>query len=179
MPHVLMSRQQHQPQGLLSDSDKLEPAEPAYTKPPKPSAIASANRVPVESTTARAPVVMRGQRMNGMRYLWAHGAVRQPLQALGNGERLGVAVWSSEFQPDLIGPIHDAGFNDDLYQAGYPGFNLGLSFKVPTLQENATGGPGYNMRMNVIPRFTKVQRVQRATNTPSYYNTTSVNGGNG
>jgi len=87
---------------------------------------------------------------------------RQPLQVVGHGPDVGVAVWSSEFQPNLEGPIHDAGFNDALYQAGYPGFNFGLSFKVQTLQTNATGGPGYNMRQVPRPQFkNKVLNVRR------------------
>jgi hypothetical protein len=82
-----------------------------------------------------------------MRYLYARGAQKQPISILGTGPDVGQAVWSSSFQPYLMGPIHDAGFDDALFQAGYPGFNLGLSFKVPVLPENPTGGPGYNMRM--------------------------------
>lgn len=77
-------------------------------------------------------VVRRWPRMNGMRYLYAHGYSRMPVKALGAD---GIPrPWISSYQPNNHGPIHDAGFNDALFQAGYPGFNLGLSFKVPTVQ---------------------------------------------
>lgn len=152
-----------------------EPIEPVMTKPPKASAIASAQQIESEPVNWRSPVISAAQRVVGMRYLLARGAVTQPLQKLGVGNRLGIAVWSSEFQPKLAS-THDAGFNDALFQAGYPGFNLGLSFKVPTLQTNATGGPGYNMRMTSRPRNVKLQKITRATNPPKYYNTTSKPG---
>jgi hypothetical protein len=90
-----------------------------------------------------------------MRYLYARGAVRQPISPLGTGPDLGQAVWSSDFQPDLMGPIHDAGFNDSLFQAGYPGFNLGLSFKVQTLPQQVTG-PGYAMKMGSPNRRNRI-----------------------
>lgn len=146
--NVLQKRSRgDQGQVAVAVAGQLEPVAPAYMKPNTTSRPWDKQQVPTEPTTWKAPVVMRGQRRNGMRYLYAHGAVGQPISPLGTGPDVGIAVWSSEFQPDLIGPIHDAGFNDALFQAGYPGFNLGISFKVPTLQENATGGPGYNMKM--------------------------------
>src|SRR5215469_9474968 len=140
-------RRDDQGQVAVSVAGQLEPVAPAYMKPNSTSKDFDKLVVPAEPAAWKAPVVMRGQRRNGMRYLYAHGAVGQPISPLGTGPDVGVAVWSSEFQPDLIGPIYDAGFNDALFQAGYPGFNLGISFKVPVLQENATGGPGYNMKM--------------------------------
>jgi hypothetical protein len=148
MPSVVQSRRQHQPEYAIAVAGQLEPVEPAYWKPLSPSPIAAQLKTPSEPTTWKAPVVLRGQRRNGMRYLYARGAVRQPISPLGTGPDIGTAVWSSAFQPDDMGPIHDAGFNDALYQAGYGGFNLGLSFKVQKLPENPTGGPGAaNMRM--------------------------------
>lgn len=143
----ILTAHKNKGQVAVSVAGQLEPVEPAYYKPTAPSPIASQLATPSEPTTWKAPVVKRGQRTVGMRYLWAHGAVRQPISPLGTGPDIGVGVWSSDFQPDLIGPIHDAGFNDALFQAGYPGFNLGLSFKVPVLQEQATGGPGNQIRM--------------------------------
>lgn len=148
--NILRSKQRgQQGQVAVAVAGQLEPVEPAYMKPNMSSRPWDRNQVPYERVgdIHRAPRVDHGQRTRGMRYLWAHGAVRQPISPLGTGPDVGQAVWSSSFQPDLIGPIHDAGFNDALFQAGYPGFNLGLSFKVQTLQENATGGPGYNMKM--------------------------------
>jgi len=72
--------------------------------------------------------------------------------------------WNSGFQPDSHGPIHDAGFNDALFQAGYPGFNLGLSFKVPTLPQNETVPTrGVQKMINITQKLT---RVRRATGQP-------------
>lgn len=156
---ALTTRQHRNPQMAVAVAGQLEPVEPAYYKPTSPSPIAGHMGIPSEPTTWKAPVVKRGQRTVGMRYLWAHGGVRQPISPLGTGPDIGVAVWSSDFQPDLIGPIHDAGFNDALFQAGYPGFNLGLSFKVPTLQENATGGPGKDIKMRSPNIRVRIQNI--------------------
>jgi hypothetical protein len=175
MRHALMSRQQPGNGYEVSDAGQLEPIDPIYMKPVKDTGIKSHNKPPSEPTKWMAPVVDRHNRTIGMRYQYADGAVRQPLQDLGHGTKLGMAVWSSEFQP-MFHTRHNWGFNDALFQAGFPGFNLGLSFKAPQLVENPTGGPGYNMTMKSRPRFTKVQRVGRAVNKPQYYNTTSLNG---
>lgn len=112
-------------------------------------------------------VVLRAPRMIGMRYLYAAGHVKMPIQRLGaDGTPL---PWDSSYQPDMHGPIHDAGFNDALYQAGYPGFNLGLSFKVQTLPENVNG-PGMNMRMHgplaTQPASRAVNRLRRSSGKP-------------
>jgi hypothetical protein len=85
----------------------------------------------------REPIVNRVPRTVGMRYLYARGIHRQPIERMGNN--VGPQPNISRFQPNDFGPIHDAGFNDALYQAGYPGFNLGLSFKVPSIK--TMGGP--------------------------------------
>lgn len=147
--NVLTSKKRgNQGQVAVAVAGQLEPVDPAYMKPNLSSRPWDKNQVPYErvGNIHRAPVVNHGQRTRGMRYLYAHGAQRQPVSPLGTGPDIGMGVWSSSFQPDLIS-MHDAGFNDALFQAGYPGFNLGLSFKVQTLQENGTGGPGYNMHM--------------------------------
>lgn len=165
---VLRTRQQVQPQTAVAVAGQSEPIRPAYNKDASASPIAGHMTIPVESTEQNAPVVRRAPRMNGMRYLYAHGTVRQPLQPLGEGPNLGVAVWSSEFQPDLTGPIHNGGFNDGLYQAGYPGWNLGLSFKVSPLPTNATGGPT-SARMKPPPRHgNKVMPLRRPGNGRAY-----------
>lgn len=85
----------------------------------------------------REPIVNRVPRMNGMRYLYARGMHRQPIERMGNSMNPEPNI--SKFQPNDFGPIHNAGFNDALFQAGYPGFNLGLSFKVQ--QIGSMGGP--------------------------------------
>lgn len=78
------------------------------------------------------PVVTRRERLNGFRHLYSRGMTRMPVRRLGaDGQPY---PWDSGYQPNNQGPIRDATFNDALYQAGYGGYNLGLSFKVPTLQ---------------------------------------------
>lgn len=78
-------------------------------------------------------VVLRAPRMVGMRYLYAFG--HRAMNAVTRDAAGATAnPFISAFQRMLHGPIKNAGFNDALYQAGYPGFNLGLSFAVQTLQ---------------------------------------------
>lgn len=113
-------------------------------------------------------VVRRWPRMNGMRYLYARGMTRMPVHPLGAD---GTPIpWTSSYNRNSHGPTHDAGFNDALYQAGYPGFNLGLSFKVPTVQRNLTGGPGANMRQTgpiaVSVQSRGVNRLRRSSGAP-------------
>ena len=105
---------------------------------PPPSPLQGFNPPPSSAYNDPATVarVDRHERMVGMRYLYALGHQQVPIKRLGAD---GTPVpWTSGFQPYTHGPIHDAGFNDALYQAGYPGYNLALSFKVP----NITGVPG-------------------------------------
>ena len=91
----------------------------------------------------RQPIVQRAQRTIGMKYLYARGMRAMPVQQMGaDGHPY---PWNSSFNKNDQGPIRNGGFNDALFQAGYPGYNLGLSFKVPKLQETTTG-PGYAMR---------------------------------
>jgi hypothetical protein len=87
----------------------------------------------------RAPVVSRVPRMNGIRQVYSRGMTAMPIKRLGaDGQPM---PWNSSFQRNDMGPIRNGQYNDSLYQAGYPGFNLGLSFKVPTLQ-TTNGGTG-------------------------------------
>lgn len=164
MANVISRRGQANPQVAVAVAGQLEPVKPpAYNANRTPSPLSSAQAVPSEPTTWKAPVVYRGNRTRGMRYLWAHGAVRQPISPLGTGPDIGNAVWSSSFQPDLVGPIHDAGFNDELFQAGYPGFNLGLSFKVQQNPSTGLGGgtgtgPG-NIKMHTPNITVRLQNI--------------------
>lgn len=108
---------------------------PAATSP-----IASHLDTPTDHTSFMPgqpnAVVLRAPRMVGMRYLYAVGAIRMPIMRMGaDGPPF---PWKSNFQPNSVGPIHDAGFNDALFQAGYPGFNLGLSFKVQQVPRSET-----------------------------------------
>ena len=98
--------------------------------------------VPFNSPRA-TPVVNRRPRTKGMRYLYARFAQRQPWERIGQAGGVPPRPNISAFNVNEMGPIRDAGFNDALFQAGYPGFNLGLSFKVPTLP--TMGGPRRNM----------------------------------
>lgn len=151
----------------ISVAGEEEPIEPAYYKPVSASPISGQLAIPSLPVGRNGAVVERRQRRWGMRYLYAHGSQRQPISNLGTGPDIGIATWNSSFQPDLIGPIHDAGFNDALFQAGYPGFNLGLSFKVQILPTQLTG-PGYGIRMrssNVQHRIIKNGKVSTSANT--------------
>lgn len=115
---------------------------------------------------SNSAVVQRAPRMVGMRYLYGRGMDRQPIQPLG-----ACAIprpWISRAQPDLEGPIHDAGFNDRLFQAGYPGFNLGLSFKVPTLPTK--NAPAKNQVFAPINISNAVNRLRRPSGTPRVRN---------
>lgn len=83
----------------------------------------------------RAPVVSRVERTVGMRYEYARGMTRMPItRNSADGPPL---PWNSSFQQYDQGPIRNGAYNDALFQAGYPGFNLGLSFKVPNLQSQS------------------------------------------
>lgn len=113
----------------------------------------------------RAPIVNRREDTSGMRYLYANGAVIQP--DISATARRGVNVNMSEFNRIEHGPIHNAGFDDKHFRAGYPGFNLGLSFKVQTLPTQTTG-PGFSMRMKniVTTNNVVVNRLRRSSGAP-------------
>lgn len=109
-------------------------------------------------------VVNRAARRFGMRYLYARGMIRMPLQpgAASAVQR----PYISGFQPDMQGPIHDAGFNDGLFQAGYPGFNLGLSFKVANIEDNAQQPRPTTGVFKMTTITQKLLRVGRVTGKP-------------
>jgi hypothetical protein len=137
------------------------------SNPPATSPIASQLATPTDHTSFMPgqpnAVVLRAPRMVGMRYLYARGQMRMPIMRLGaDGQPY---PWRSNFQPVLQGPIHDAGFNDALYQAGYPGFNLGLSFKVQQTDRSQTQAA---TRRNTGPKSRQpgsgvLRRIGRAT----------------
>lgn len=110
----------------------------------------------------RGPVVSRVPRMNGYRTLYARGMTKMPIQRLGaDGQPY---PWDSGFNRQDMGPIRNGLFNDALFQAGYPGFNLGLSFKAPQLQTqssqmrpSATYAP---RNINVTQRLQQVRRAE-------------------
>lgn len=151
----------------ISVGGNLEPIDPVYTEANRQSGLGSTMRPNSLPTEWKAPVVLRGQDTRGMRYLYADMRHRQPISPLGTGPDLGVAVWSSEFQPNL-GTLRDYGFYDLLYRAGYPGFNLGLSFKVPVNPSVGGQGPGSNMHMKTPIRPVIVNVFRRVSAQPSY-----------
>jgi hypothetical protein len=101
-----------------------------------------------------------------MRYLWADMHQRMPVSPLGTGPDLGQSVWSSEFQP-FQGSLRDYGFYDLLFRAGYPGFNLALSFRVPVNPSVGQGSVGANNTMKPAPYNLAIQVLRRATGTPN------------
>jgi hypothetical protein len=102
----------------------------------------SANlRIPPDwnGNVKRQPIVQRAQRTIGMKYLYVRGANPMPIHPLGaDGTPM---PWTSSFQRMIYGLIHNGGFNAAIFQAGYPGFNLGLSFKVPNINDQGTTVP--------------------------------------
>lgn len=105
------------------------------------NAIHSAQAMPPDwnGNVRREPIVQRAERTVGMKYMYVRGQVRMPIHPLGAD---GTPVpWDSSFQPNLQGIIHNAGFNNALYQAGYPGYNLGISFKVQNINDASTLAP--------------------------------------
>lgn len=99
------------------------------------SPLSASTRVPPDwipaGSTRRAPVVQRRPRMNGIWHLYSRTMQRQPYENMGAPGGTPQNPYVSAFNPNDMGPIRNGGFNNALYQAGYPGFNLGLSFKVP------------------------------------------------
>lgn len=157
----------YQPQYYQSSGEATDQAqlpEKFISNMPPPSPINGYNPPPHASycDPRNVPKVDRHERTNGMRYLYALGHVMMPVKRLGaDGQPY---PWTSGFNKNMHGPIHDAGFNDALYQAGYPGFNLGLSFKVPTLAQNQTVPTrGVQKSINITQ---KLVRVKRATGQP-------------
>lgn len=85
----------------------------------------------------KVPYVDRHERTVGMRTVYSRGMSRMPIQRLGaDGSPI---PWDSAANRNNMGPIRNCHQNDALYQAGYPGFNLGLSFKVQNLQSITSG----------------------------------------
>lgn len=107
----------------------------------------------------REPWVSRVPRGKGMWYLYSRGAVRQPFERVGQPGGVRPRPYVSQFQPNMAGPIRNGGFNNALFQAGYPGFNLGLSFKVPSIR--SMQGPRTNMDQG-SPMTTSSNRIVSA-----------------
>ena len=87
-----------------------------------------------------APVVDRHERQIGLRFLFSRGGRRfRQFIMMATGQ-----VQSSAFQP-YNAWTWNASFNDSIYQAGYPGTNLGWSFKAATIPPEALGTSPYQM----------------------------------
>lgn len=135
------------------------------------SPLSSSTRVPPDwipaGSTKRAPVVTRRPRMNGIWHLYSRTMQRQPYERVGQPGGNPMNPYISAFNPNDMGPIRNAGFNNGLYQAGYPGFNLGLSFKVQTLPTQ--GGPRTNMDQGgpqTVSQTRNVRNLRRSSGSP-------------
>lgn len=120
----------------------------------------SDNRPAASSPSTRAPIVNRANRIKGMRFLYSRGSqVLTQFQMRATGQ-----VQSSRFQPKIASTWF-ACFNDALYQAGYPGTNLGISEKVPTIPPAALGTAPWQMQ--APPRWTRNIYTNRNYGTPN------------
>lgn len=159
-----LTPQSRQQMTAISVGGNEEPIDPVYTASNRQSALGTEYPIPSEPAwdPHRAPLVVRGQDTRGMRYLYADMRQAQPISPLGTGPDLGVATWSSSFQKSL-GTLRDWGFYDLLYRAGYPGFNLGISFKVAQNPNVGTAGGNNTMGSPIRPVVVNVfKRVSAA-----------------
>lgn len=107
-----------------------------------------------------AAIVNRRNRVKGMRFLYSHGnQIHRIFHMRATGQ-----VESSVFQP-RVNVTAIAPFNDALYQAGYPGTNLGISEKVPTIPPEALGTAPW--QMTAPPRYTRNVFTTRNYGTPN------------
>jgi hypothetical protein len=107
-----------------------------------------------------AAIVNRRNRIKGMRFLYSHGLQTKrifPMRATGQVE-------SSRFQRQTNITAFGA-FNDALYQGGYPGTNLGISEKVPTIPPAALGTAPW--QMTPPPRYARNVFTSRNYGTPN------------
>lgn len=148
----------------ISVGGNEEPIDPVYTEANRGSPLGSVYPIPSRQAWdfKHAPLVVRGQDTRGMRYLYADMRQKQPISPLGTGPDLGNAVWSTSFQ-QLLGSLRDYGFYDLLFRAGYPGFNLGISFKVQQNPNVGTSGGNNTMGSPIRPVIVNVfKRVSAA-----------------
>jgi len=128
----------------------------------------------IKTVASNASVVDRHDRLNGMVFTGGRRSNwERPPQYRKD-------VYSSVFQPNLIGPIVNFILNRKWYIA-YPAatvmlggqHNMAWSEKVPQLPTRTTGGPG-PAQMMAAPRFKSVQTVPRYSTMPTMYNTASA-----
>lgn len=159
-----LTAQSRQQVTAISVGGNEEPIDPVYTEANRQSALGTEYPIPSRPAwdPSHAPLVVRGQDTRGMRYLYADMRQRQPISPLGTGPDLGNAVWSTSFQ-QVLGTLRDYGFYDLLYRAGYPGFNLGISFKVAVNPNVGTAGGNNTMQTPIRPVIVNVfKRVSAA-----------------
>lgn len=126
--------------------------------------------IPASTNRTNSAVVMRRPRRNGLRYFYAHGGLLMPLNGVPTPGAGGVRV--SAFQPWLV-HLYDWITNSAWFAAGYPR-NTGLTFRVPQLKTQVTGGSGPGA-MDARPLFPRVQSVPRASAIVRRYPTRSSN----
>ena len=109
------------------------------SNPVPPSPIAGHLAVGYESyhDVKRAPIVTRVPRMNGIWHLYKRFFTQMDIRR--DGADGTPRPWNSAANRADMGPIRNSHFNNGLFQAGYPGYNLGLSFKVQQLDTTNRG----------------------------------------
>lgn len=149
--------------GLVSYEGDLPAPVTSYASNQRTSPVTSVNITPATTAWTQSSVVNRIPRRDGIRYSYGYGTTKMPVPYPSGGNR---GVNSSEFQP-RNGQLVAYSQNDAWYAAGYPS-NLGLTFRVPQLKTQVTGGSGPGW-MAARPLFTRVQTVRRySTYAPTY-----------
>ena len=158
------------PAGQVAYRGDLVPPTRSYAATLRDTAIGSHLRVPAATAWTGSPMVHRMPRRDGLRFFFGHGGEETPTPQTRPGGNDGL-VQSSAFQRVKI-RLTDFILYDGLFSAGYPR-NLGLSFRVPAIATQKTGGPT-TARMNTKPAFTRVQTVGRYSTVPASYATRSA-----
>lgn len=130
----------------------------------------------VATAMSNASVVQRTNRRNGMVATGGLQEYETPTPQMNN------PVYTSKFQPELIGP-HVNYYQNNGWYIAYPAAsvmqggmrNQMLSTRVDQLTTRTTGGPGPGS-MRQAPRFKAVQTIPRYSTMPPSYPTSSANG---
>jgi hypothetical protein len=131
-PQYYQSSGETTPQAQLPEQFRTTPAATSPLK--SPLAVAPVSYADYR----RGPIVHRRERMQGYRINYSRGVIAMPVRR--DGADGTPRPWVSAANRNERGPIREGSYNDRWFQAGYPGFNLGLSFKVPTLDTLPSGG---------------------------------------
>jgi hypothetical protein len=132
------------------------------SNPPPSSPLTSANAPPHAywHDIRTRSYVQRMERTVGMRTVYARGMTRMPIRR--DGADGTPRPWNSAANRNDMGTIRNCHFNDALFQAGYPGYNLALSFKViglNTLPGRSRSADLTPANINVSNNTTLVQRA--------------------